>query len=143
MSRASISRIRVVLALLLIVPGCRRAAPSSSAQLTVTPAGSPVGQSPDVLARAEISTAPVNDAYEALMRFRPELLSRRAPTVPADSDGGLPVVYVNGVKQGGTDVLRTIPARVVFEIRYLSATAASHQFGPFHPGGVLAVRTIP
>ena len=77
------------------------------------------------------------------MRFRPEFLRRRSDAAATDPTGGLPVVYMNGTRQGGTDVLRTIPAAVVVEIRYLSPTAASHEFGPFYPGGVIAVRTRP
>jgi hypothetical protein len=96
-----------------------------------------------VLGRAEIQTARVNDAYEAVVRFRPDFLTRRSMTAVADQSGALPVVYMNGVYQGSTDVLRSIPAGVVVEIRYLSATAASHQFGPFHAAGALAVRTNP
>ena len=38
-------------------------------------------------------------------------------------------------------MLRTIPAGAVMEIRYLGPPAASSQFGPFHPKGVIAVRT--
>ena len=56
---------------------------------------------------------------------------------------GAPVVYLDGVKQGGTEMLRSIPIAPIYEIRYLSATAASALFGWFYPGGVIAVRTRP
>ena len=141
MSPASISRLAVALALLPLVHGCRTAAPASQSPSQIGPS---VRQtSADVLAHAEIQTARVDDAYEAVVRFRPEFLSRRSMAAVADQTTITPVVYVNGVRQGSAEVLRSIPARTVVEIRYLSATAASSQFGPYHAAGVLAVRTNP
>jgi hypothetical protein len=129
----------------LVVPlaiGCRTASPASSS-LTAASVRSGVRGPTDVLGYTEIRTARLNTAHEAVMRFRPDFLRRRAEPAPTDPNVGLPVVYLDGVRQGGTDALRTIPAGVIFEIRYLSAAMASDQFGPYYPGGVIAVRTRP
>ena len=141
MSRASITRIAVALVFLPVVQGCRTAAPASQSPSQLGPSVS--AASADVLGRSEIQTARVNDAYEAVVRFRPEFLSRRSMAAVTDPTTNAPVVYVNGVRQGSAEVLRSIPAGTVVEIRYLSATAASSQFGPYHAAGVLAVRTNP
>ena len=140
-SRASICRLGVTFVFLLFVPACRTASPGPQSPTQL--AASASRTSADVLGRAEIQSVRVNDAYEAVVRFRPEFLSRRSMTAVAYLGGALPVVYVNGVRQGGAEVLRSIPAGTVVEIRYLSATAASSQFGPYHAAGVLAVRTNP
>ena len=141
MSPASISRLAVALAFLPLVHGCRTAAPASQSPSQIGPSVSRTAA--DVLARSEIQTARVNDAYEAVVRFRPEFLTRRSMAAATDPTTNIPVVYVNGVRQGNPEVLRSIPASTVMEIRYLSATAASSQFGPYHAAGVLAVRTNP
>ena len=83
----------------------------------------------------------MDNAYEAVVRFRPEFLRGRAAPGLADPAGAVAVVYLNGVRQGAPDLLRTIPARVIVEIRYLTPAVASEQFGPYHTGGVISVRT--
>ena len=100
-----------------------------------------VSRKSDVLELREISAAQVSNAHEAVLRLRPEFLRQRARPSSDQPTGAFPTVYVNGVREGGPEMLRTIPARVVMEIRYLGPTAASSQFGPFHPDGVIAVRT--
>jgi hypothetical protein len=95
----------------------------------------------DLLAATEIQSAQVNDAHEAVLRFRPEFLKGRAAPGLGNPQGAAPVVYLNGVRQGGADMLRTIPARAVLDIRYLTPAVASEQFGPYYTGGVIAVRT--
>lgn len=99
------------------------------------------GRGSDALGSGEIGSARVDNAYEAVMRLRPEFLRPRGAAAATDADGGAPVVYVDDVKQGGPEMLRTIPVAAIAEIRYLSAMAASDRFGPLHPGGVIAVRT--
>ena len=141
MSRASINRIVFAFVFLPFVHGCRTAAPASQSSSHLS--SSVNKTSADVLGRSEIQTARVNDAYEAVVRFRPEFLSRRSMAAVTDPATNAPVVYVNGVRQGSAEVLRSIPAGTVVEIRYLSGTAASSQFGPYHAAGVLAVRTNP
>ena len=78
---------------------------------------------------------------EAIMRFRPEFLRGRAAPGLSDPAGASPTVYLNGVRQGGADMLRTIPVGAVLEIRYLTPAVGSEQFGRYHNGGVISVRT--
>jgi hypothetical protein len=94
-----------------------------------------------VITSDEIESARVENSYDAVLRLRPEFLKRRGAPVLQDPSEGLPVVYLDGVRQGGADALQSIPAGVVLEIRYLTAGAASDRFGPYYRGGVIAVRT--
>jgi hypothetical protein len=98
-------------------------------------------QSDHLIKAAEIQSARVSTALEAVRRLRPELLSRRAPTAPGDAYGGKPVVYVDRVRQGGLETLETIPANAIVDIRYVTANAAVDWAGAYHPGGVILVRT--
>ena len=84
MSRASICQIAVVFVFLVLFPACRTAAPVSQSPSQF--AASASRTSADVLGRAEIQSARVNDAYEAVVRFRPEFLSRRS--IAAAAGGG-------------------------------------------------------
>ena len=141
-SPSPLIRVSVILAVLLLVPGCRSVDPSGTARRqSAMDRGPRTMSSSDVLPASEIESAQVNNAHEAVLRFRPEFLRGRAAPGLTNPQGVAPVVYLNGVRQGGADMLRTIPARVILEIRYLTPAVASEQFGPYYTGGVIAVRT--
>jgi hypothetical protein len=80
-------------------------------------------------------------AFELVQRHRPAFL--RVHTVPESRDprAGIPLVYVDGMKKGQPEILETISASSVREIRYVTPTEACIQYGPQHEGGVIAVRT--
>ena len=99
------------------------------------------GRTSDRLASVEIGSAQVQDAHEAVVRLRPEFLRQRSRPTADEPGGAYPMVYVNGVREGGPETLRTIPAGAVVEIRYVSPTAASDEFGRYYAAGVIAVRT--
>ena len=142
--RAALIRICVLLAVFLLLPGCRTAIPSASASpiaLTTAPEPTPK-TSADVLGLVELQSARVTNAFEAVMRLRPEFIQRRPD--PRNSSGeAAPEVYLDGVRQGSPDMLRSIPVAPIQEIRYLSPTAAAALFGPYYAGGVISVRTRP
>lgn len=135
-SSSPLIRVSVIFAVLLLATGCRSGAPIGS----IDP-GPSIRSSSDVLRASEIGSARVNDAHEAIIRFRPEFLRGRAAPGLTDPSGAAPVVYLNGVRQGGSDMLRTVPVGAILEIRYLTPTVASEQFGSYYNGGVIAVRT--
>ena len=140
MFRTTRSCLRVVIPALVALGACRTARPVRTASMyAISPLSS--GRGSDALGCGEIGSARVDNAYEAVIRFRPEFLRPRGAAAATEADGGAPVVYVDDVRQGGPEMLRTIPVAAIVEIRYLSATAASDRFGPLYPGGVIAVRT--
>ena len=133
-----------LIATTVVVSACRTAAP------TVSPSTSPLAtsgertarKSPDRLGSGEIKAAQVANAHEAVSRLRPQFLRRHWPTM-ANTAEGQPAIYLDGVRQGGIDMLRSIPANALYEIRYLSSSAANAEFGRWHPGGVISVRSSP
>ena len=137
---AAQSRICLAVVAVLCLPACRTA---QSTQPVSLDASAPLtsGRASDALACGEIRSARVDDAYEAVMRFRPEFLRPSGAPAAADPGGAAPVVYVDDVRQGGPEMLRTIPVTAIVEIRYLGATTAADRFGPLYAGGVIAVRT--
>lgn len=94
----------------------------------------------NVLTQEEIAAAPVNNAYEALSRLRPRFLQPHAT-------GGRPqtayaVVYIDGVRRNGglDEILRSIAASSIMEIRYLTAVDATSRYGLDVQGGVIDVK---
>lgn len=52
-------------------------------------------------------------------------------------------VYIDGVRAGGIDVLKTIPIATVYSMRRINGTAAQARFGIGHSDGVIFVATGP
>jgi len=80
-------------------------------------------------------------AYDAVRSLRPRWLRSRdlvlqgGNTDPITSEGAH--VYLNDVDQGDVDYLRTIPAELVAELRWLSANQAAARFGPANGPGIV------
>ena len=143
MLTATLPRSYSLLAILLILPGCRHvpqtAAEPVALSATLPPAAS--RRSGDLILPGEIEGAHVPNAFEAISRLRPEFLRPRGLQTPEWPNGRLPSVFVNDIEQREIDALRTVPSTAIAEIRYLSASAATPEFGRQHVGGVIAVRT--
>lgn len=122
--------IAAVTAGLIVAEGC------SSAQRTARPA-----RDRNVLTAAELASMPGETLYEGIQRLRPEFLRGRGQLSIEDPSGSLPVVYLDGMRVGGLDVLRTIRVAEVHEVRFYSAADATTRYGTGHPGGVIAVMT--
>jgi hypothetical protein len=137
-SRANFLRTAVFAIALVHVLGCHQNAP----QFRPSDAERGTHARSNILGFAELRTANLNNALEAVARLRPEFLRTHGAPSAVDPNRGLPTVFLDGVRQGGLDALRSIPVGAVYEIRYLSASAAAaDQYGPFYHGGVIAVRT--
>ena len=136
MSAQSAGRVVTMLFVTLSLAGCAGRLDEGDSGLM--PRGKGVG----VLTTNEIEASGTRNALDALRRLRPELLTRRNDAVATvDPYRGYAVVYLNGVLQGGLDVLETIPVAAITEIRYVSSTAGADRFGKRHPGGIIAVAT--
>ncbi len=95
----------------------------------------------NLITRAEIESVNVSTAYEVVQQLRPHFLSPRGQTSIQDPSSSLPVVYVNGVRYGTPDVLRSLRSMDVQEMRFLSASDATTRYGTGHVGGVIEVTT--
>jgi hypothetical protein len=80
-------------------------------------------------------------AEEVIRRLRPELLRPRRAHSGFQTLYQTPVVYLNGVRLGGLEMLATIPATVMQDVRYLSEVEAGLRFMGDHPVGAIVVRT--
>jgi hypothetical protein len=102
----------------------------------------------NVITRQELVAVQVATAYEAVQRLRPSFLRPRTiagatPTGPGTSTPqGYAVVYVDGIRKGALDHLRTIPTSEVAEVRLLSAMDATTRYGMDVAGGVIDVKLI-
>ncbi len=66
----------------------------------------------------------------------------RAPTGSAPSGGGRePTVWLDGVRLGGVQQLRTVALSVVVEARYLTPSEAQAQLGLNNLGGAIVIST--
>lgn len=91
----------------------------------------------------EIATLPeVGDAYEAIQRLRPRFLQTRGTNRILSSDPPQPVVYLDEVKRGQLDFLRTVPVRTIGEIRYLRGLDATTRWGTGHEAGAIMIYTL-
>lgn len=145
MPRTSRTRLLAPLLALAIPAACATGTSAGSMATMANMYGAEphVRSSSDILAAAEIARAPGGggSAYDVVLRLRPQFLTARAVTFSPDPYAGRPVVYLDGIRLGGIEELRTISASMVGEIRFLSAVAGSAAFGRYHPGGVIAIRS--
>ena len=82
----------------------------------------------------------VDNAYDAVQRLRPNML--RARTTSAPGANQTPVVFVDGIRKGSIEYIRSIPRGEVQEIRYLNVQDATTRYGMNVPAGVLEVKLI-
>lgn len=100
--------------------------------------GSPSpSRSRDVLSTDEITDGSISTAYEAVQRFRNSWLRTRGSTTSTQNVS--PVVYVEGVRFGDTESLRSIRIEDVQEMRFINARDATTRFGTGVTGGVIEV----
>ena len=87
---------------------------------------------------AEISAG---DAYDVVEKLRPRWLRSRGPNSVNDSSPAYPTVYVDGIRRGEMDMLRTISVLDIEQIVFLSTQEANLRYGPNHFGGIIHVQT--
>jgi hypothetical protein len=101
------------------------------------------------ISRSEIQTvlSRTETAADIVAVLRPSMLTpRHGGNAYSASAGPLPTdrpirVYVDYVNRGGLEVLSTIPAGVVVEVRRLNAVDATTRFGSNHLNGAIIVIT--
>ena len=102
------------------------------------------------------------DLYQAIRSIRPHFLQKprgqRSMDVAMSSGGSSagaqgamrvgsgvapePTVYVNGTKLGELNLLKSILAADVFEVKYLDPVKAQDEYGPDHNGGAIIVTLV-
>ena len=123
----------------------------SSCSKATTPAGQTAAaprSSPNLITRDEIMSTPVDNAYDAVQRLRPAFLRPKTIAGTAQNVNGstvvhdYAVVYIDGIRKGGFEFLRSLPTREIAEVRYLNVTDATTRYGMNVPAGVIDVRLI-
>lgn len=99
-----------------------------------------VGSGSGEITLPEIEAAPARDAYHLVELLRPRWLRGRGAFSIRDPRPALPVVYVEGIREGGTDTLRRLDTSGILSIDYLGAADATTRFGTGHAGGAILVR---
>ncbi len=93
----------------------------------------------DVITRAELQETDVTNAYDAVQRLRPAWFRVRGT---ASTRGSSPIwVYIDGVRAGELERLRTISIERVRELRHISASDATIRWGTGHTSGAIEVIT--
>lgn len=90
---------------------------------------------------AEMAASGAASADQAIRRLRPEMLRPRRSHSGAGSTYMLPILYLDEQRLYDFDLLSTIPADQVREVRLLSETEANMRYSGAHPVGALIIRT--
>jgi hypothetical protein len=124
-----------VLVAALLVAGC------ASSGAAPAPAGG--GRSRNLITEDEIQKASARTAYELVQSLRPEYLRNRGVTSTSDNayQGGMPLVYMDGVQFGTIESLSNIAPGTIREIRFLSGRDATTRFGTGVANGVIEIIT--
>lgn len=88
----------------------------------------------NLITEAEITGSSVQNALEAVQSLRPAMMRPRP-------GGGPVMLYLDNVKMMDLNVLSTVPAGRVKEIRYINAQDATTRWGTGHASGVILVTT--
>ena len=91
----------------------------------------------EILGESEIAGAHVTTAYEAIMRLRPTYVSFQRITTGNERR----LVYVDGMLMGGLDVLRTMPAADIHEVRLLTNVSGAYGYALNNSGGAILITT--
>lgn len=97
----------------------------------------------DVITAAQIEAEGLEGAtaFEVVERFHNEWLLGSTATSPSDPPRLFPTVYVNDLRMGEIETLRTVPGGDITEIRFLDPRDADFRYGTGHRGGAIVVRT--
>lgn len=93
----------------------------------------------NLLTLEEIQGSTQADAHGIIQSLRPQWLRVRGPV--NFSDDSPIMVYMDGTRMGGPEVLRSIPTDTIEEIRYYSASQAQTRFGLDNVQGAIAIQT--
>ena len=126
---------RLILAAAMVVA----AAACSSTQS----AGGPGLRNSNVLMVDEIeaSRAPGWTAHDLITSLRPQFLRSRGVSSLRSTAPTTAAVYVDGMRFGEIESLRSLPALQILRIEYINASDATTRFGTDHVGGAILITT--
>lgn len=94
-----------------------------------------------LITQDEVEQSHGKDAYDVIRRVRAEFLSYRGATTISRTSSGYPTVYVDETRYGDFEILHSIPAIQISQIRMYRSWEATTEFGINNMGGVIHVTT--
>lgn|SRR5512142_409115 len=96
----------------------------------------------NLITAEELATANASNLFDAIRQLRPRWMERGGPTAlrGPGAQGSL-TVYVDRVREGGTEALRSVPLGLVESVRYLTPSQAQGEFGLDNIYGAIQVTT--
>lgn len=94
-----------------------------------------------VISPDEIRASTATNAFELLESLRPNWLQARG-LQSLQGEGQL-AVYLNGIRIGGPEELRSMALNGLTSVRYLDARTATQRWGTGHPHGAIVFSTAP
>lgn len=91
----------------------------------------------DVITRDEIDRGQWSDAYDLVQRLRPRWLQDRGPD--SFENPGHVQVYVDGVRLGEVQLLRTLPTHAMERLEWIDPVSAAGRWGMNHGHGVIYI----
>ena len=97
--------------------------------------------SPDKLTKAQIEEVNANTALEAVMRLRPKWANPPGLTMTGmqSAQKAQVLVYMDGVRMGGLDYLRTISTTSITSMEFFSPSRAATEVRDIGPGAAVSV----
>jgi hypothetical protein len=126
------SRLLISVIVTLLCGACASSPSGSSAVI-------PAGGSRYVITEAELANLGDRSVYDALVQLKPAFLRTRDTQTSSHQDLTPVHVFVDGGRTEGVEVLRTIRASAVKELRFYEPDQANTKFGTGNNGGVIAV----
>lgn len=93
------------------------------------------------LTLAEMSRQPFETAYDAVVALRSTWLHERGPSTLDNDAKVVVVVYLDNVRLGDAETLRSVPMRVVASMQHLDGIEAQARFGIGHAAGAILVQS--
>jgi hypothetical protein len=93
----------------------------------------------NVISQAQLTSNHFRSAYDAVLSLRSNWLVRAG--VPGSTSGVL--VYLDNIRLGEIETLRSINVRTLSYIRYYDSFEASARWGPGHGSGVIYISMHP
>lgn len=123
-------KVLVILACAFTAAGGLAACASSGANNPDTSIGTPDGKkvtSRDKVTKEEIVGTPASTAYDLVNHLRPDWLRYRGTNsmVGGSEGSSAPLVYLDGVKMGGLDALKSISSREIQSMEWVPGSKAN------------------
>ncbi|MES2179873.1 MAG: carboxypeptidase regulatory-like domain-containing protein [Gemmatimonadota bacterium] len=97
----------------------------------------------DVINVEDLADGHYENVYDALAAVRPTwLTARNVQTFDASRAAATPIVYIDAIKAGSTEELKTIKLNTILRIQHFNGPEAQARWGIGHGDGVILIETI-